>query len=288
MTDVPNMGSSGLSGAPPNPLYTLIDSHCHLDFPVFDPDRGAVLARARLSGILTIICPATVAHGWPAIEKLTTTGTTRHPCPGIRAAYGLHPMFLDRHCESHLDDLADWLEAHPDTVAIGECGLDGRDTYGPLSAQQPYLDGQIELARRYRLPLILHAHKAVEQVYLTIRRLQHHSGVVHSFNGSLEQARRLIDAGYHLGFGGPITYAGSRRLRTLVQQLPLDALLLETDSPDQIVSTSTGRNEPSNLRSVFNTVCQLREESPPVIAEAVSENARRLFGIAALNTDSDR
>lgn len=249
----------------------LVDSHCHLDAPEFEADREAVLDRALAAGVAVQILPAIDAAGWPTLRALSA----RHP--GLLPAYGLHPMFLDRHHPSHLDLLAEWL-GREKPVAVGECGLDYFIAGLDRDLQQHYFTRQLELARDFGLPVIVHARRALQDVIGAIRRVGGLSGVVHSFSGSAEQARQLWDLGFLIGVGGPVTYARARRLRRIVAEAPVETLLLETDSPDQPDAAWRGRrNEPARLTEVLHVVAALRGESEAALAAATSANAERLF-----------
>lgn len=251
------------------PLY---DSHCHLDAPEFDPDRDAVVARAREAGVRNQLVPAVDRAGWEKLRDLCTAD------PGLRPAYGLHPMYLDRHRPEHLDELDDWL-ARERPAAVGECGLDFFVEGLDPRAQRDYFHGQLALARQYGLPVVLHARRAVDEVILALRRTGGLRGVVHSWSGSEEQARQLFDLGFHLGIGGPVTFERARRLRRTMAAMPIEYLLLETDAPDQPDAAHRGqRNEPARLGEVLRTVAALRGVEPDEIAAATTANARRLFG----------
>ncbi len=249
----------------------LIDSHCHLDAEEFDPDRSEVVGRARAVGVTRQIVPAVEAATW---EKLRTVCAD---APGLHPAYGLHPMYLERHRPEHLVGLRAWIEReHP--VAVGECGLDFFVEGLDPARQQLFFDGQLRLAREFDLPVIVHARRAVDQVLAAIRRFAPLRGVVHSFSGSSDQAKRLFDNRFLIGLGGPVTYDRANRLRSLAATLPIECLLLETDAPDQPDSAHRGqRNEPSRLPFVRDTIAALRDISPDALAYATSENARRLF-----------
>ena len=249
----------------------LIDSHAHFDDSRFDEDREAALQRARDAGVEAQIIPAVKANWWPRIRDLCQNYT------GLYPTYGLHPMYLADHQPAHLDELARWVEREQ-PVAIGECGLDFYIDNPQPEQQQIYFEGQLSLARDLGLPVIIHARRSVEEVINTLRRYPGLSGVLHSYSGSEQQARQLIDMGFYLSFGGPITYERAKRLHRLVANLPLSAMLLESDAPDQPGSEHRGeRNEPAYLPEVLQTLVQLRDESPAAIAEASRENTRRLF-----------
>jgi TatD DNase family protein len=253
--------------------YGLVDSHVHLNDSTFDADRQAVLERAIAAGVAAQIVPAVAADGWPALRDMCAGSPSLHP------AYGLHPMFLDRHRPGHLDALAAWLRDER-AVAVGECGLDFYAGEPDPHMQRHYFLRQLELAREFDLPVIVHARRAVEEVILTVRKVGGLRGVVHSYAGSEEQARQLAGLDFMLGIGGPVTYERAHRLRRLVARMPLDTLLLETDAPDQPDASHRGqRNEPARLVEVLRCIATLRGESEAVIAEATSANARRLFAL---------
>ena len=256
-------------------MIALIDSHSHIDAAEFDADRDAVLARARAAGVARQIAPAIALSWFEKLRELCRTEAGLHP------AYGLHPMYLAEHRPEHLNALAEWIgREHP--VALGECGLDFYVEGLDRDAQYLYLDRQLELAREFDLPVILHARRAFDDIAVAFRRVGGLRGVVHSFSGSEEQARQLWKLGFHLGIGGPVTYERAKRLREIVATMPIEWLLLETDSPDQPLSGHRGeRNEPACLVKVLDVVAGLRGESRERIAEATTRNAERLFGLAA-------
>jgi TatD DNase family protein len=255
-------------------LPALFDSHAHLDAPEFDPDRPEVLQRARAAGVGDLLVPAVAADGWPKLHDLCAAD------PGLHAAYGLHPCFLSQHADADLARLADWLDGHP-AAAVGECGLDG--TEADFERQLHFLRGHFELAHRFDLPLVLHARRAFAQVIEALRAFgKPLRGVVHSFSGSLEQARELARMEFSVGIGGPVTHERAQRLRRTVASLPVECLLLETDAPDQPGSRRKGqRNEPAFLADVLECVAALRREDPVELARQTTANARRLFVRAA-------
>ena len=252
-------------------MIELFDSHCHLDAPPFDPDRPAVVARARAAGVTRQLVPAVDRAGWEKLRDLCAADD------GLLPAYGLHPMYLDQHQPGHLDDLARWL-ADERPAAVGECGLDHFVPDLDPETQRYYFLGQLALARDFDLPVVLHARRAVDEVITALRRTGGLRGVVHSWSGSEEQARQLFDLGFHLGIGGPVTFERAQRLRRTVATMPIEWLLLETDAPDQPgVDHRGARNEPAYLPEVLAVVAALRGESPGQVAAATTANAARLF-----------
>lgn len=258
---------------PPTDSAILIDSHVHTDDPRLAADRGEILHRAREAGVVAQIVPAISQRHWPRLRQLCDAEADLYAC------YGLHPCFMQEHENSHLDELPTWLEL-PGVVAVGECGLDYRAADTDRMRQQEIFKAQLSLARQFRLPIVIHALRAVEDVINLIRESGHHRGLVHSFNGSAEQARRLIDLGFHLSFGGAVTHERARKLRKLVASLPLDAILLETDAPDQTGAAHAGqRNEPAFLREIWQDISALRTEDANTMARATTRNAIELFDL---------
>jgi TatD DNase family protein len=252
----------------------LIDSHSHFDDRSFDPDRDAAWQRAREAGVEAQIIPAVTAADWPRVKEICGR------YPGLYPAYGLHPMFCHLHREQDLEALQQWLQTEA-PVAVGECGLDFYIENPDKGKQQRIFEAQLELAQEHKLPVIIHARKAVEEVIQTLRRYPGVRGVLHSYSGSEEQALRLMELGFKMSFGGPVTFPRASRLRKLVSRLPLEAILLETDSPDQPDSSHRNqRNEPAYLPLILQEISSLRQESPELVAETTSDNTKALFGIA--------
>ena len=253
----------------------LIDSHSHFDAAEFDADRAEAHARARAAGVAGQVVPAVDAASWPKLRQVCRDHA------GLYPAYGLHPMYLQAHRPQHLADLRTWIERER-PVAIGECGLDYFVEGLDADSQQRYFDGQLALAREFELPVIVHARRAVDAVIAAIRRVGGLTGVVHSFSGSAEQAAQLHTLGFLLGIGGPVTYERANRLRKTVAAMPLEQLLLETDSPAQPGAAHRGeRNEPAYLGEVLEVVAGLRGMAADTLANATSANAQRLFGLPA-------
>ena len=256
----------------------LVDSHVHTDDARLAPDRDAVLARARAANVVAQVVPAVSARLWPRVREVCAADAALHAC------YGLHPCFHDEHRDEHLAELAAWI-GRERPVAVGECGLDYFVPGADKARQQHLFAAQLALARECALPVVIHARRAVEDVIRMVRASGHYRGVVHSFNGSEQQAHRLIDLGYSLSFGGAVTYERARRLRALVARLPLDALMLETDAPDQPDAAHVGqRNEPAWLGDVWRAVSALRPESAETVARATTANAVALFALPGAPT----
>jgi TatD DNase family protein len=252
-------------------MHDLVDSHVHLDQLAFAPDREAVIKRASLAGVSRMIIPATHAATWAALDALCG----EHP--HIYPAFGLHPVFIDKHLPEHVQTLSSWLDRNV-AVAVGEIGLDFHVERLNRDLQRDYFARQLQLASDYDLPVIVHARAALEEVILTLRRHGGLRGVVHSFSGSQQQAENLWKLGFHLGIGGPITYERAQRLRRIVSNMPIQYLLLESDAPDQPDAGHRGqRNEPARVATILSCVAALREQPLAEVAAATTANARQLF-----------
>lgn len=254
----------------------LIDSHCHLDAAEFEPDRATVVERARAAGVARIIVPAVCAAAFDAAERAA------QQFGECRVAYGSHPLYADRvDPEAELAALAVRLEAGG-AVAVGEIGLDLFDGHPDLARQQHLFAEQLRLADRHDLPVVLHLRRAVDPVLKQLRRFSHCGGIAHAFNGSPQQAAQLIGLGFKLGFGGAMTFSGSRRIRALAAQLPLESLVLETDAPDMAPAWQQGqRNEPANLSRYARTLAELRGISAQEVIEATGRNVLEVLPRAA-------
>ncbi|MGD2112649.1 MAG: TatD family hydrolase [Gammaproteobacteria bacterium] len=253
----------------------IIDTHCHLDVAAFDPDRQAVLDRARAGGVVGIIVPGIAASGWDAVETLCATAEDLYP------AFGLHPVCLERHADADLERLESRL-ADRRPVAVGEIGLDFFIEDPDRSRQQFLFEAQLVAARDAGLPVILHVRKAHDQVLATLKRIRVRGGTAHAFNGSLQQARQYIDLGFKLGFGGMLTYTRSTKLRALARNLPREAIVLETDAPDMTVARHRGaRNSPEYLPDCLTALAGVRAEEVATVARQTTANAREVFSLSA-------
>lgn len=252
-------------------VLNLFDSHSHLDAPEFEHDRGVVVSRAQAQGVNQQLLPAVEYASWNHLKDVCSQ------FKGLYPAYGLHPMYLASHRPEHIPALRSWIEKEKPN-AVGECGLDFFIEGLDAEQQRFYFIEQLKLAREFELPVVVHARRAVDEVIASIKRTGVSSGVIHSYSGSEEQARQLFNLGFSLGIGGPITYDRAQRLRRLVKDMPIEFLLLETDSPDQPNADYRGqRNEPARLLDVLKIVAELRGQSEEDIARATTANAEMIF-----------
>jgi len=251
----------------------LIDTHCHLDVAEFDADRDQVLARTRTAGVNGVVVPGIDAAGWPKLLGLCAAE------PDLYPALGLHPMYLPRHGERDLDALARALDVSR-AVAVGEIGLDFHDPAADAEAQRRLCAAQLAIARDAGLPVLLHVRKAHDAMLKLLREAGVRGGIAHAFNGSLEQARQYLDLGFGLGFGGMLTFERSSKLRRLARELPLEAIVLETDAPDLTVASHRyERNSPEYLPEVLAALAEVRDADPADLAARTTANAREVLDL---------
>ena len=257
-------------------MHRFVDTHCHFDFPPFTGDEEQSIAKAAEAGVQAIIVPSVEAAYFSRVLDLST----HHPA--LYAALGLHPIVIERHRNEDIERLDEIVQTAGDKlVAIGEIGLDLYREHPHFERQQTILDAQLRLAKRHDLPVILHSRRTHDKLAMHLKRIDlPRKGVVHGFSGSLQQAQRFIALGYKIGVGGTITYPRASKTRDVMAQLPLSALLLETDAPDMPLNGFQGQpNRPEQAARVFATLCELRKETEEAIAGALLENTRSVFGI---------
>ncbi len=247
-----------------------IDTHCHLDAPEFAPDVDAVCAQARAAGVAHCVIPAVERAQWDAVRQLAH----RH---GDSYALGIHPLYTPQAADEDLEALAAALQRHqadPRLVAVGEIGLDGFVPGLDPARQWRFYRAQLQLARRFGLPVILHVRRSADRLLKGLREVPVRGGIAHAFNGSVQQAQAFIALGFKLGFGGAVTYERALQLRRLAQALPEDAIVMETDAPDipphwlyrtaaeRAAGLPQGRNSPAELPRIGAEVAALRGLAP--------------------------
>jgi len=250
----------------------VIDSHCHLDAEQYDPDRDAVIERARDAGVTTVVVPGT---DLASSEKAVALSQGAHSIP-LHATVGVHP----HEAKGYADAMPRLRALAAGAVAIGETGLDFHYTFSPQELQCESLRAHVRLARALDLPLVLHCREA-EPALLQILEEEHASecgGVVHCYTGTMETALRVLDMGLHLGFTGIITFKNAVALREVLARVPLDRILLETDGPYLAPIPHRGkRNEPSFLPRIAEAVAAVKQVPVARLTENAAENTRRLF-----------
>lgn len=250
----------------------IIDTHCHIDIRAFEERFDNLLKNARLAGVQKMILPGVDRDGWERIMSICRREV------GLFAAPGLHPMYLAQHRPQDLYEL-EALVRDAQVAAIGEIGLDYHVEGLDRNIQQQLFEEQLAIAASACLPVLLHVRKAHDQVLATLRRKRFgHGGIVHAFNGSLQQARQFIDLGFVISVCGTITYDRARRIRKIAAVLPAEALVVETDAPDIPLAGHRGEdNRPEYLPEVLAVLATLRGESPERTAQYTTANAKRVL-----------
>jgi len=259
----------------------LTDTHCHLDFTHYDPDREPVLERAWAAGLSTILVP-----GIDLSSSQDAVSLTRSQ-PRVFAAVGVHPnsaLGWDEHNLQSLETLA----TQPKVVAIGEIGLDYYRDRAPKDHQIQVFQQQLELATWLKLPVVIHTrntssddHTCMQDVIRIVSTFAPHfefPGVFHSYSGNEAEAEQLIALGFYFGVTGPVTYKSAEVLRRVVAAIPLDRLLIETDGPFLTPHPFRGkRNEPAYVRYIAEKISEVHDCTLEAVAEQTSANARQLF-----------
>jgi TatD DNase family protein len=264
-----------------------IDSHCHLDAAEFDADRQAVRDSARSAGVGLCVLPAVEAANFDAVRLLAHTH-------GDVYALGIHPLYTPQAQAQDLQTLDQQLRLHRSDkrlVAVGEIGLDGWVPGLDMATQQRFYTAQLQLARQHRLPVILHVRRSADLLLKGLRQTPVQGGIAHAFNGSLQQAHQFIDLGFKLGFGGALTYERALQLRRLATELPLEALVLETDSPDipphwlyvtaaqREAGVAQGRNTPDQVPRIAQLLADVRGVSLEEVQWVTTRNVRQALGM---------
>jgi TatD DNase family protein len=267
----------------------LTDTHCHLDYNKFDPDRADVIQRATDSGLIRMLVPGLDQTSSVAAVRLAES------TPSVFAAVGFHPTDLDKFSEEAFQEVKK-LASHPKVVAVGEIGLDYYwvKESDRRAFQRETLKQQLQFAKEINKPVIIHMReendawfgeasqdllKILEEWQKDLRgALAEKPGVLHSFNGDLETAQKALELNFFIGITGPVTYKNADKKREIIRQLPLDKILIETDAPFLAPVPFRGkRNEPAYVHHIADKIAEIHSKSPAEIAALTTANAARLF-----------
>ncbi|MEY4480430.1 MAG: hypothetical protein RLZZ267_1108 [Bacillota bacterium] len=253
----------------------LIDTHAHLDGEAFQEDQAEVIARARANGVSTII-----NIGFNK-ETIASTMVLAEKYDFIYAAVGWHPQDAKDMTDADFDQIRE-LCAHPKVVAIGEIGLDYYWDTSPKDVQHTVFRRQIRLARELGKPIIIHNRDAHDDVVRILREenAAEVGGIMHCYSGSWEIAKMCLDMNFYISFGGPVTFKNAKQPKEVLKQVPLDRLLIETDSPYLCPDPFRGkRNESAYVKYVAEAAAALKEMPVEELAAITSTNAKRIFGL---------
>ena len=254
---------------------TYVDTHAHLDDEQFGADLPKVIDRAVAAGVGHVVTIATTALSSRACIALAAAH------PQLRATVGIQPNHVAQAGPADWDEVVRLADA-PGVVGVGETGLDRYWDYTPFPQQEDYFARHLELARRKQLAVIIHCRDAEADVVRMLRdEFEKHGpvkGVMHSFTGDTATAEACLAMGLYISFAGMVTYKNAQNLRDVAKTIPLDRLLIETDSPYLAPVPMRGkRNEPANVVHTAACLANVKGVSPDVIAEATRRNARELF-----------
>jgi TatD DNase family protein len=256
----------------------LIDSHAHIDFPQFDEDRDAMLERARAAGVSTLLA---IGSG-PGPEKLDCAIPFAEQYDWIYATVGTHPHEAERLTPEHLDQLGE-LAKHPKVIAWGEIGLDYFYDHSPREVQKRVFRDQLALAHKAKLPIVIHCRDAWADCLAVLKEAWRPTGIggiLHCFTSTLEDAKQGLAMGFLVSFAGNSTYPKAANIREVAKALPLESILIETDSPFLAPQGYRGkRNEPAYVGEVAKSLASVRNLRAEEVAAASAANFRRLFGL---------
>ena len=255
-------------------MELIFDTHAHYDDEAFDADREALLAAMPERGVGLILDPGC------DIETSQKAIALAEQYPHVYAAVGYHPENCAPYTSADLDVLRE-MTKNPKVVAIGEIGLDYYwEQNPPKEFQQEVFRAQLTLAQELHLPVIVHDRDAHADCLAIVKGFPAVRGVFHCFSGSVEMARELWKRGWYTGFDGPVTYKNARKTVEVAQEVPLDKLLLETDSPYMApVPVRGARNDSRNITYIAEKIAEIRGMTADEVIRVAYENGKRLFGI---------
>ena len=250
----------------------LVDSHCHLDDPKFDEDREQVIERARAAGVERMMAIGT-GNGPPDLE-VAVRQADRYPF--MYATIGVHPHDASKASPESFSRLRE-LSAHHKVLAVGEIGLDYHYDFSPRDVQRSVFEQQLAIAAEAKLPVVIHTREAWKDTLAILRAKWRGGGIMHCFTGDEQQAREALDLGFHLSFGGVLTFPKAENVRQAARITPDDRLLVETDCPYLAPVPHRGkRNEPAFMVESARRLAEVRGRAIEEIAELTTENFERL------------
>lgn len=255
------------------------DSHCHLDFKEFNGLTEPLFEQCHTANINNIIVPAIAPSNWE--EVLTLCNKKQKHQVRLHGCLGIHPWFLHDLSEQALEELTQICHLHKkQIVAIGETGIDGKIALEQdnLYKQIHFFEHQITLAKQLNLPLIIHHRRSHQEIVKILRQQLNNlnGGIIHAFSGSYQQAKQYIDLGFKLGIGGTITYPRAKKTINAIKRLPVTSMVLETDAPAMPLYGFQGQNNsPLRIIDIFNTLMEIRQESPEQLSIALEQNLQQ-------------
>ena len=255
-----------------------VDTHCHLDAPELSNSLSEIVSRAAGKGVQAILLPTVQASDWEKARDLAAQYS--NDISGLVYTLGIHPLYINEAQERDIDTLKKQIEQSlddPRFVGIGEIGLDYFVEGLDPQRQEYFFHKQLDLAQQFQLPVILHVRRSQDAILKALRNRKVPSGIAHAFNGSHQQAEQFIELGFKLGFGGAATYERALQIRRLLQELPLESIVTETDAPDippAWLREEGGQfNEPALLPRIAQQLAGIRGISEEDFSKAIWQNA---------------
>lgn len=256
--------------------YELVDSHAHLDMEDFNTDRNQVIERAFQAGVRTILCPAEMTSS----KSLEITFELTAKYDSLLAAAGVHPHKAKDFRLDLVQNIRD-LTSKNQIVAVGEIGLDFHYNYSPPQKQIDTFRHQLNIAQELSLPVIIHSRKAAQEIMSSVKEEHfHQGGILHCFTEDWEMAKEMLNHHFFISFSGILTYPKAYALREVAQKIPLERLLVETDSPYLIPAFYRGktqRNEPSFVVETAKVLAELKKISLTELSAATTKNFNSIF-----------
>ncbi len=256
--------------------HHFIDTHCHFDDTAFDEDQDELLSAMHAFGVLNVVNCAT------DVKSCRRTLKIMKRYPWVYGAMGIHPHEVKNLDEDAIAAVYNLAEENARVCAIGEIGLDYHYDFSPRDEQQDWFIEQIELAKELELPIIVHSREAAQDTMDIIRdyEAERVGGVIHAYSGDLQMAEEYVRMGFYLGIGGMVTFPKVKRLIRVVEGIPLERLLLETDSPYMTPVPNRGqRNDSRQIVHVAAKIAEIKGIRVEEVYEVTTQNAKRLFGI---------
>ena len=244
-----------------------IDSHCHMDSVLLCQNSEKVISSCITQGVDRIIIPSVNKENFDKVIKIADK---YKQCV---YALGFHPMYLSSFQDSDLE-LLDYYLSNNNSVAVGEIGIDLFVQKNNQTLQENVFLSQLKIAKKFDLPVIMHVRGAIDLVLKNLRKIKVRGGIAHAFNGSFQQADQLIELGFKLGFGGAMTYPRAKHIQALAKELPIEAIVLETDSPEMPPAwlVNGENNQPKELGKIAEFFCHLRDLEPSKTADIIRIN----------------
>ncbi|HSB51050.1 MAG TPA: YchF/TatD family DNA exonuclease [Dissulfurispiraceae bacterium] len=256
----------------------MIDTHCHLEMETFDPDRGAVIERARAAGLEALVTIGSDLEGCEKAVQLC------HAYDLVYATVGIHPHDAKDFKETVFERIKSWAgNGDPKVIGIGEIGLDYHYDHSPRDVQREAFARQLRFAKEMDLPAVIHSREAKKDTLQILDDVQANRGVMHCFSGDRETAKRAIAMGLHISIAGPVTFKNASNLQEIARIIPDESLLIETDAPYLTPEPLRGkRNEPAFIVNTAKFLAEIRDVSQEDIDRITTLNAKRLFSIGRL------